>query len=242
MTAKKVVSLLEKQAERIHKEAEANLSKAAIKVQLLQDATDALVEANEIYQKAGAATQEGNDKAAVGALALYKAEAEGITSKAETSEILGKVFGFKVSATTGKTSKTPDGQGEAIRKRVVRAVNAFQHVTGNEPVEYFKAVERDSLRAVIERVEDGSLSIWSAYDEMGKLVNEARDENQPLHLSPEKLAKLINKLTDTDTAVVVAKSEGLQHAYAALSAAIAELDKQASMIAAEQGKKTGTNG
>lgn len=122
-----------------------NTSETAEKVLLLSSATQSLAHAFDLYQEGEGKAKEATEIASKAAFALYQARTTANTSADEVSAKLGDVFGFKANK-DGKVSKTPDGQGEAIRKRIVRAVAAFKLVeTGETDDGFFAGLSPDSM-------------------------------------------------------------------------------------------------
>lgn len=197
--------------------------KAALKLELRDKAKAALEEAKGIYAEGNDKAKNANDIASKGAIILYDLQTSGMMNKEEVSSLLGQVYGFKEKK-DGTPSKTPNGKGEDIRKRVVRAVAAKAYSDGlDDP--YFAGVDRNDVYSAIHNMVMGENSIWTTYDQIGQLVKEAKEAPAPLHLNPEKLMKLIDELKKPETAIAVSQSDTLTSAYAELQLALAMLDQ-----------------
>lgn len=119
-------------------------SETAEKVLLLSSATQSLAHAFDLYQEGEGKAKEATEIASKATLALYQARTTTNTSADEVSAKLGDVFGFKVSK-EGKRSKTPAGNGEVLRKRIVRAVAAYKFVELGEEDGFFSGLTPDSM-------------------------------------------------------------------------------------------------
>ena len=167
------------------------------KADLLQFKVTLLSSVNADLSEAARLTGEGSAKATAASvyeesalLSLYRLRTARIydeqgnalvaMSGNELTSTLGDKYGYKINPDTGKQSKTPVKQAEAIRKRVVRLVNAFEAVEAFEAgkpehvPDYFKSCQSADLQAVLSRVEAKGLSPYSAYDKLGEIVADSR--------------------------------------------------------------------
>lgn len=172
------------------------------------------------YRKAG-------DAKANEALAIEQEEAGKLfglrikksISKEEVSEHLGDIYGFKVSASTGKKSKTPEGAGEAIRKRIVRLVDAVEYVGGESENAFFDGLPIDDVTAIIDKVTSGG-SIWSAYDDLTELKKDHR-EKVDAAFDYKRISAIVDALMGkAEAADTIARNEALSIAYASLHKAM----------------------
>jgi hypothetical protein len=94
--------------------------------------------------------------------------------------LLGDVYGYKTKA-NGEQSKTPEGDGEVIRKRVIRIAQAHAYASGDSkdcgklfdglPVE-----AKGEIEAILLDVDSGELSVFTAYGKIAEVAKKYRDE------------------------------------------------------------------
>lgn len=174
---------------------------AVAKVQLIQDAKQRLAEANDTWSAGSDKDQEAREIANRAAVKLYQARADGSMTAEEVSAALGDVFGFKVNENTGKIRKTPDGRGEEIRKRIVRLVNAADFVDNADGGKYFDPVEddaQDSVQAILKEVEEGSRSIWTAYEDIANIRKSYLDDRLAAWENPKTIMNIVDKLNSAE--------------------------------------------
>lgn len=210
----------------------------------LADAKSALDEINSIQlvgdDKAKDAKERLQNASGKAAFSLFRMEATGVASKEETSALLGETFGFKMTG-NGKVSKTPDGEGEAIRKRVVRAVDAYRFVHTGQATSFFAplAGHSDAVESVAEYVSgmmEGSYSLFTVYNNLQDMVKEYREKPEPLHLNADRLRKdMIQRLADLDVVHRLATDETLRNAYAEVIGAMTTVLNAAEGIASNAG-------
>lgn len=145
--------------------------------QQLAEAIDAEKEASDKASPLWARADELKSKAA---FSLYQAKAAGLISNDELSGLLGDVYGYKVKE-NGDNSKTPAGDGEVIRKRVVRISQAHAFASGDSkdcgkmfdglPVE-----AKGEVEAILLDVDAGELSVFTAYGKIADVAKKYRDE------------------------------------------------------------------
>ena len=214
MTQGSLIKLHPKIATIITEDSERRIEKAKAIGQIRQR----LAEAADVANQAGGYVAEARTIASEQGAKLYQMQAQGLLTKAEVSATLGDTFGYKVSATTGKQSKTPDGLGEDIRKRIVRAADASSYVAGEES-KYFANVPKSVLTPILSRLEEGSLSLWTAYGDLP----EARKDYQPdtnSALDPAKVLKFVESISFPDVVSAIRESEACVVAYNALLEAV----------------------
>jgi hypothetical protein len=213
---------------------------------ILTNTKQRLSQAADLYSEGGAKAKEGQEIAEVCAVDLFKARADGILSADELSTILGDSFGWKVKANKGdpntpvkggdpNASKTPFGPGEAIRKRVVRAVQAHEYVTGTDASKFFDGLPTDKVQDILDRTRNGQLSIWSAYDYMGDIKRENVTRVNPA-FDPKAVAKFVEALREKGAAAQFVANPDLQDAYLALYDMIVEIDREAGQLQAQAKK------
>lgn len=187
------------------------------KLATLDTAKAAFEDAKALYAAGDDKAAQGDEMADIGAKALYNCQLEGSVTKEETSALMGQIFGYKAKP-DGTPSKTPAGQGEVIRKRIVRAVDAANYLNGNgDCPKFLEGVELGDAASVIGQFEAGHISIFTAYDKLGKLKEKAT-----LHpaYNPAMLAKIAAELLKPEAAKAIAKSPELLGAYTALAIAM----------------------
>jgi hypothetical protein len=188
---------------------------AAEKARLMGSVRQRLAEAKELYGKGLGETEKAQEMSADAAFRLYQARTSGIVSQEEVSAALGDAFGWKQTA-KGEPSKTPAQPGEMIRKRIVRAVAASEFVTGGDGGRFFVGLPEDSVRSVLNKVNDGDLSIFSAYDTLAELKRASADERIEFAFDPKKVAGLVEKLGEPGAKEKVLANEALIAGYGAL--------------------------
>lgn len=206
--------------------------RAEAKVSCLASAVATLTEAKRLYDEAAtltnkAYTGDADKVAAVGAMTLY----QGLTGKLfgpdEMNETLRQVFGAKPKA-DGTDGKTPAGEGESIRKRVVRAVQINEvRDTLEAPAKGFCAdLEADTIAqmvAVLEAVEKGDRPLFTAYDDWQRIKTEAKPQIDPL-FDPAKVKKMIDKLATPEAVDRIGDNALLLAVYGQFRALLNEID------------------
>lgn len=233
-TAENVVSMATakgKRSNRFERE-DVELTEAAqTKVQLIQHIQEKAEEANKLIEADEANESTVGDIAVDIATTLYRGRTQGVLSPDEVSTLLGDNFGWKgkgdkagarvTAAEPDKTrSKTPFGWGEAIRKRVVRAVGAHAFVTGNDAAAgaFFKGLEPETVEPILNGLNNGNRSIWTVYDDLAKAKNDATGTRPKLAFDPKRIAQITAMLGgDIPHSVEqMSKVRGLFEAYTAL--------------------------
>jgi hypothetical protein len=210
----------------------------AAKHAILTDTKQRLTEAADLFNEGGEKAAEGKAIADQAAVTLFKARADGVISGEELSSMLGDSFGWKakkgdktrpVKGGDPDASKTPFGQGEAIRKRVVRAVQADEYVNDVDASKFFDGLPKQEVSDVLSRVRNDSLSIWSAYDMLGDIKRENVTRLEPA-FDPKAVAKFVEALRSPKAPERFAANPDLQDAYLALYDMIVEVDREASAL------------
>jgi hypothetical protein len=196
------------------KKAEEKAAEIAQKLTLMGSVRQRLAHAADLFREGGDKDKEATEIAAEAAKALYQARIGGVLSPDEVSGALGDVFGYKPKA-DGTPGKTPAGQGEAIRKRVVRAAQATDYVTGGDGGAFFTGLPEDEVSQVIREVENGTLSIYTAYDKFGEIKRGNATRVDPA-FDPKRIGAIVEKLSEKGAAERLRASPSLITAYAAL--------------------------
>ena len=173
-----------------------------------------LAEAADLYKAGDDKRDEATAIADKAAVNLYQARSKGSISGEEVSAILGDVFGYKPK-TDGTPGKTPAGNGEAIRKRVVRAVAADNYVSGNDVDKFFDGLPADEIGAVLNAVSAGDMSIWTAYEKFAEIKREHAVKNE-MAFDAKKIAAITDRLSASDAVAIMQGNPALIAAYAGL--------------------------
>lgn len=188
------------------------------KVATISAVKQRLAEARDAFAAGEDRTKEGNAIADKAGIRLYQVRAAGLVSAEEVNAILRDVFGAKKKPDGGE-SKTPDGQGEAIRKRIVRMVQASEFVNGETPTGFFATMPTEAaaeIEAVIASVDSDDLSMWSAYDSFADIKRKHTDK-VAMAFDPAKIAQINEALGKPDAVERLAASVALFDEYKTLS-------------------------
>lgn len=187
---------------------------AAEKLALLGSVRQRLAEAADAFREIGEEAQGATEIAADAAFRLYQAQRDGLLSKEEVSAVLGDAFGYKPKQ-DGTPGKTPAGKGEDIRKRVVRLHAATRYANAGEADAFHKGMDTGAVASIVASMESGNLSIWSAYDSLGKLKAEGRETVAPA-FNPKAVAAMAEKLAANGAVDAIGENAALQAAHMAL--------------------------
>jgi hypothetical protein len=215
---------------------------AAAKVAVMGTVRQRLAHAFDLFSEGGEKEQEAKEEADASAIALYQARRDGIISADEVTAALGDIFGYKskdkavqhpVTAADPKASRTPFGQGEAIRKRIVRAVQAAEHVDDVQSSRFFEGLDKGKVADVLNRLgnEANPLSIWSAYDYLAEIKRQNMVRTNPA-FDPKRVAGIVEALSEEGAADIVAANPALVTAYGALLSVLRILGEEAAKKAA----------
>lgn len=196
-------------------ESMANAAKLEAKLDCLNKAKQLLAEAKDNFEDGASKNKEATDVADRAALNLYRARCYGASSD-EVSGKLVDVFGAKPKK-DGTPGKTPDGQGEHIRKRVVRAFAAFEYVTTGKTDDgsFYDGLPIEQIEPIVAGIGNETTSIWTAYDLLAKVRSENATKVDPV-FNPAKVAKFVEKLASDGSAEIIRNSPMLIAAYSAL--------------------------
>lgn len=211
-------------------------SSAAAKSLAVSRAKQRLAEASDLAINAQDKRKECDALIGEAATVLYQARVDAITSNdphgltmAEISGALGDVYGYKVAEKTGKPSKTPAGDGEAIRKRIVRLVAGFEYVNSagleqeSSRESFFVGMDKAEVASILEQVNNGHKSPWSAYDEFTAMKAAMREKTDRA-FNATVIAEIATALAGNDVALKFKDNPALLAAYIALSDIWAVLD------------------
>jgi hypothetical protein len=204
----------------------------ANKVQQLSEARQRLAEAADLYREGDSKSAEAKEAADKASVLLYRARVNGTVSADELSAVLGDQFGFKAKQ-NGEPSKTPNGQGEAIRKRIVRAVQAHEHVNGGDGGRFFQGLPEDEVQDVLTNMESGDIGFWAAYERFAEIKRDHAVKVNPA-FDPKRIAAIAEALQEEGAAKTIRANKALADAYVGLrkmialvGQEIAALDKKA---------------
>lgn len=186
----------------------------ARKVQLMTTVRQRLAEAADLFSQGGEFAAEATEIADNQAMSLYQGRTDGLLSPDEISGVLIDVFGAKPRK-DGKPGKTPNGEGEAVRKRIVRAANAFEYVTNGDGGAFFVGLPENEVSDAVDALNSGSISIWRAYDRFAEIKKD-HTERAELAFDPKRIGTIAHKLGQPGSADMLRKSPTLVAAYTAL--------------------------
>jgi hypothetical protein len=164
----------------------------------------------------------------------------GALSRDELTEILGKAYGFKVTAKNNKKSRTPEGTGNSHRKRIILLAEAGKIAASLEaglPIKEedkpraLQGIDNEAIAEIAKRcLEQGNLSPSMAYKALGELKPR---ESKPLWQNVDKLGEIITALADPETVEAIRANEALREAFAHIRdlAILAELGDCRAMAA-----------
>lgn len=184
------------------------------KVRELGTVRQLLAQARDEFGKGDLVADEATETAARAAHKLFLLQTSGAISKDEVSSILVDIWGAKPRK-DGQVGKTPNGQGEAIRKRVTRAVDAFRFVQSGEPTAFFKGLDSDAVADIVDEIQSGELSIYSAYNYLADM-KKGQSTRVPMAFDAKRIAAFAAKLAEPASIPVIAQSQALQAAYSTL--------------------------
>lgn len=218
--------------------------RTAMKVTTLQEAAQLLAEAKDLYNEGASSAKDAAKVANRAALLIVQSRAIGALTVADVNAKLGDIFGYKPKSGKGDlplpanhpdAGKTPHGQGEVIRKRIVRAVQAVQFVEGNiDDTPFFAGLSPNStdkddnftLEGVVTAMMEGKLPIFTAYDRMSAIKSAGRTRLDSA-FDPKAIAKIVASLSGAAAVEAWLGSPALREEYATLLAVISEVDNAA---------------
>ena len=233
-TAEKVVSIGKakgQRSNRFEREDVAITQAAATKTQLLADARKSFHEAAQLAAKGADSEGKAAEVANRGGILLFRGRISGVLSPDEVSAVLGDEFGWKgrgvksgqrvTSAEPDATrSATPFGVGEAVRKRVVRAVGAHNFVNGNTEAAgaFFKPLAVETVQPLLNAVTQEGGNLWTLYDKLAAAKNEAAGTRPKLAFDAKRIASITATLGENigHSVEMMQSNPGLFDAYLGL--------------------------
>lgn len=202
------------------------------KMRIMGEARQRLAEAKVLFLAGADEAGKAETVAGQAALSLYQGRTGGFISNDEISGILGDIFGFKPKQ-DGTPGKTPAGQGEVIRKRLVRAVDAYNYVNDIAATRFFEGLPADKVATVVNGMENGDLPLYTAYNQLADIRKEEMSgERLPAAFDPKAIGKMVEALTEDGAIARILESKALQIAYGELLNVLNEVGQ----TAAEQSK------
>lgn len=202
---------------------QSNNQSAAVaeKVQLMGQVRQSLAHAADLYREGDDKAKEAAEVADKAAVGLFNGRVNGLIAADELSGVLGDVFGYKPKK-DGTPGKTPDGQGEHIRKRVVRLTKAAEFVAGQDADRFFDGLDADSadddgntIAGTVQRVRDGGMSIWTAYDVLSRIKRE-NVSRRDAAFDAKRIMAIADSLAGPEAGDIVRNDPKLIAAYADL--------------------------
>jgi hypothetical protein len=211
----------------------------SLKLTMMQTARQQLAHANDLFAEGEGKSKEATEIADEAAMTLYQGRTDGVVSADEVSGALGDVFGYKAKS-DGKPGKTPAGQGEAIRKRVVRATAAYDHLNGGDGGRFFEGLTADSTTAdgltladVVHNVGTGAMSIWTAYEKFAEIKREHTVKTD-IAFDAKRIAGIVGSLSEEGAADTLRNMPELIAAYGALIDVLNVVGEAAAKVPVEE--------
>jgi hypothetical protein len=212
-------------------ETEAQLSETvARKTQLEQEARQHIAQAIDLIKEGEGKEEEAAALIDRASMALYRCRIEGQMSADALTGVLGDQFGFKdktdatksVPAGHPNASKTPFKRGEAIRKRIVRAVQANEYANGRDGGAFFNELPKEEVQATLNAMTDGKLGFWAAYEKFAevKRTHDAAKAKIDAAYDPKKVAAFAEKLNAEGAAKLLLANGELVRSYVTLHSMI----------------------
>lgn len=201
-----------------------------LRSELVKSVSQVMAHASDLYAEGDDKAKEAKGIADKAAIQLYQGRASGILTAEQVSDVLRNAFGaqkkgartVKVHPADPDASKTPFGAGEDIRKRVVRAANAFDHINGRAEDRFFEGLDRDSadedgntLGDVLDRLSEGAIGLWASYERMAAIKRAHQVRTNPA-FDAKKMAAIVNALGEEGARSIILANPGLKIVYAEL--------------------------
>ena len=201
----------------------------AAKADLLSLSKQRLAHAADLFADGKAKNGEAAEVANNGALPLYQGRIAGLFSNAEVSAALGDIFGYKPKS-NGEPGKTPAGEGEALRKRIVRAVAAFEYSTGQDDGgKFFAGLPADEIEQVCRELDGGYISLFTAYERFADIRKDHTARTEAA-FNPKHIEGLCDSLAKPEAVSIIKGNPDLLSAYAALAVMIEAIGEAGALI------------
>jgi hypothetical protein len=188
------------------------------KVQSMSEARQRFAEAADLDKGSEEQRVKAREVAEQGAILLYQQRVAGTVTADEVSASLGDTFGWKAKQ-DGSPSKTPKGMGEAVRKRIVRAVQAAEYINGGEASRFFDGLPKDAITDVLTGMVNGSRGFWAAYEDFASIKRDHMVRVEAA-FDPKKVIAFTEALLQDGSPEVLASNMALVDAYRELRQAI----------------------
>lgn len=211
------------------------------KIANVSEARQRLAQAYDLYREGDDKADEARAVANKAMLTLYQDRIRGIVSKDEVTAVLGDIFGYKAKK-DGSPSKTPDGLGEVLRKRINRAVDAHDYVKSipenrddDEPLpegdggRFFEGLPDTDVQALLSRIGDtdqdaAAISLWAVYDRTAEIKREHASRTEAV-FDPKRVAAMAEKLSSPEAVSIFAGNPALVAAYRGLVETLRLIDE-----------------
>lgn len=205
-----------------------------------REARQTLAEAKDLFSQGEEQRSKAQETAAKAGILLYQDRAQGRMSNEELNGLLGDIFGFRgkgddkdkvLPAGHPNAGKTPAGEGEAIRKRVVRFVQADGFVNGGETSKFFDGMDKAKVSQVLNNLANDKLPFWQAYVTLSDMKREGSTGRINPAFDAKAIAKIVAALATSEAPQKWAENPALVKSYSALLNIIRVVDEQAAEIA-----------
>lgn len=204
----------------------------ALKMRLVGDAKQKLAHAADLYKQGGETNAEAEAIANDAAVKLYQASAVGGVPLGEISAILVDVFTAKPKK-DGTPGKTPAGAGETIRKRVNLMAAAHTFLSGGDGGRFFDGMKPDdeddegnTIQNVMDRLNNGKMSIWTAYGILGR-IRAAKRVKLEAAFDVKRITAISDALAGSAAVEAFRSNPALRAAYGALLKLVLAVDAEA---------------
>lgn len=200
------------------------------KAQLESEARQNLAQAVDLFGEGEEKEKEAGVMIDRASLLIYTARTGGLMSADAVTALLGDQFGYKdktdpnnsVPAGHKNASKTPFKRGEAIRKRIVRAVQAHEYAEGRDGGAFFAELPKADVQATLNAMTSGDIGFWAAYEKFAEIKrnHDAAKARVDAAFDPKKVAAMAEKLNEEGAATALNGSPELVRSYVSLHAMI----------------------
>lgn len=198
------------------------------KMEVMGVVRQGLAEAADLFKAGTDSEKQAVEVASKAALRLYQARAENLVTPAEVSAALGDEFGYKPK-TDGTPGKTPAGQGEAIRKRIVRAASAYDYVMNGDGGTFFQGLPVDDVNSILASMENGDIGFWAAYEAFAQIKRDNATKTIPA-FNHKHISSLVDALSEKGAPFKFRSNPELVATYAALVDVIKLVDEAAAEL------------
>jgi hypothetical protein len=198
---------------------------AAFKLENVNYAKECFLTAKNLEAAGDGDKREAQLVSSEGAMALVEVmvDDKNPMAREEMNAILGDLYGWKITPATGKQSKTPEGKGNDIRKRIIRYVDAVAYANGAATApKFLEGVEAQTVADSLLEAVQNQTSIWTVYDTLGGL--KAKPAPVELALNAKRIAELVESLSNVGNMTSIAADPALLAIYSELHSAMGTLN------------------